>query len=148
MSKPVSKERGLKGDKEGDRRFTEDDVTQENLLWYIDFLEGKVSDAEAMNHFMHGDGEPITKKLREIVEDYPEKRAEVKVLREYANVLQKKLGKQQKPTVTKEEIRNVIMDMEQAIKKSPVDYLISNDLKIAIDFLANWLKSKGIEVED
>jgi len=56
-------------------------------------------------------------------------------------------GTQQKPTVTREEIQNIILDIDKAIKEMPVNYLVSNDLKIATDVLAAWLKTHGVEVK-
>jgi len=141
MNKPVPKERGLKGDKEGDEQLTK----KELLNWIGEKLDIYVAENKLFNGYFNA---KCRNQIREIVEDYPEKRAEVEALREDVDALQEELGEQQKPRVTKEEIRDVIMGMEQAIKKPPVDYLISNDLKIAIDFLANWLKSKGLKVED
>ena len=54
--------------------------------------------------------------------------------------------KQQKPTVTREQIRDIIIDIDKAVKATPINYLVSNDLKIATNVLSEWLKVHGIEV--
>jgi len=53
---------------------------------------------------------------------------------------------QQKPTVTREQIEEIIIDIDKAVKATPINYLVSNDLRIATNVLSEWLKVHGIEV--
>ena len=55
---------------------------------------------------------------------------------------------QQEPKVSRGEVRDAIIDMDKAIKEAPMNYLISDDLRLATDFLLKWLRSKGVEVEE
>ena len=132
MSKPMSKERGLKGGKKEGEELGKDEFMSTLGIAFHTALR------KASSH-------PDTSKIWRLISGLEEEDW-LSILNFVYECIESHI--QQKPTVTKEEIRDVIMGMEQAIKKPPVDYLISNDLKIAIDFLANWLKSKGLKVED
>jgi len=55
-------------------------------------------------------------------------------------------GTQQKPTVTRKQIEEIIIDIDKAVKATLINYLVSNDLKIATNVLSEWLKVHGIEV--
>lgn len=121
-------------------------LTEKELLWYLDFLEGKVTNAEALNHFFKDD-KPYVPHLREIVKWFYQKEtpdiisdrdAHQEVIEHnYYLGLKHGMESQQEPRVTKEEI-SYLIDICVDIANGELPF---NDLVI-------WLKSKGLVVDE
>ena len=117
-----------------------EELTREELrqktLKFIDVIENKVTDVESIHWFLNIDSSPFWRYIRELVEDYDPDTAMWMDKYHEARVENAKLRKQldEKPKVSREEIEGVMS--------------IGKYYPISMKNLTDWLKSKGIEVEE